>query len=74
MNLNAQGLQAQADLLRRLGYEADARAVEAGDVEFDPDALECLDPRPGFEPQVLKPGDLAPHPDLIMEPEREAEL
>jgi hypothetical protein len=45
MALNKQALQAQAACLRAKGYEEDARNVEKGLVEFDPDALEMLEPR-----------------------------
>jgi hypothetical protein len=43
--LNDQGRRAQAECLRARGYEAEARQVEAGQVEYDPQALEMLDPK-----------------------------
>jgi hypothetical protein len=45
MALNRQALRAQAECLRANGYEEDAQFVENGLVEFDPDALEMLEPR-----------------------------
>lgn len=49
MALSEQALRAQAACLRAKGYEQDARSVEAGLVEFDPDALENLEPNPDRE-------------------------
>lgn len=45
MALNRQALQAQAACLRARGYEEDAQAVANGLGEFDPGALEMLEPR-----------------------------
>ena len=45
MGLSKQALKAQAECLRAKGYDHDANAVENGWVEFDPDALEMLEPR-----------------------------
>ena len=45
MALNSQALQAQAACRRAKGYEEDAQAVANGLGEFDPDALEALEPR-----------------------------
>lgn len=43
--LNAAARAAQAACLRGKGYETEARQVEAGQVDYDPDALEMLEPR-----------------------------
>ena len=42
--LNEQARKAQADCLRAKGYPRDAEYVEQGLVEFDPEALEMLEP------------------------------
>jgi hypothetical protein len=46
MGFNKQALKAQAECLRAKGYPEDAKNVEKGLVEFDPDALENLEPNP----------------------------
>jgi hypothetical protein len=43
--LTEQGIKAQAQCLRANGYDQDARDVEAGNVEFDPEWLEAGCPR-----------------------------
>jgi hypothetical protein len=47
MGLNEAALRAQAECLRAKGWEQTARDVEAGYVEFDPTALEMLEPNDG---------------------------
>lgn len=47
--LNKQALEAQAACLRAKGYPEDAANVERGLVEFDPEALELLEPREAAE-------------------------
>jgi hypothetical protein len=42
MALNQQARAAQAACLRAKGYPDDARLVESGQVDLDPDALEML--------------------------------
>jgi hypothetical protein len=44
MKLNKEALEAQAACLHAKGYHRDAEYVEQGLVEFDPDALEMLEP------------------------------
>lgn len=55
MALSEQALRAQAACLRAKGYEQDARSVEAGLVEFDPEALEMLEPRAVREYRPYEP-------------------
>jgi hypothetical protein len=50
MALNQQARTAQAACLRAKGYPDDARLVESGQVDMDPDALELLDPNPEAAP------------------------
>lgn len=45
--LNDQGRRAQAECLAAKGYPGDAAAVARGDVDYDADALEALDPNDG---------------------------